>query len=1126
LQMTSRFARKRKSNEENEGPKELKPNQILAKKWREEAEITQISGRVKCIELENFMCHEKLIVEFDLENNNCFYIGGPNGSGKSALFAAMNIGLGGRGNHNDRGNAVKNYIKDGRRSAKIRITLTNTGQSSHPSYGEYSIVERTINQTCSTYVLKSYVNGKEVRVSTRKADLDKLMNRYGIQLVNPIFWMSQDRSRHFLQQMKPEKLYEIFMFATELDSTREYYKQLDQAVFDIGRVIIGFNKSFNDKKMEIKKLAEHRSQMVKIDEREHAISVMGWYLLWFPLRDVLADLEELERKKAEVLAGNADLKQRMDLNRRERAGEQEKTEALNNSIGTITDASAAESAALRDADAKRKQIESEIKGVNESIQESKTEEKRDERQIKEIEGEIKKREDALMTNGKANEKMRMERRLREIDTEMDELEENVKKGKNKMDVLKAETMEKQKEDDRIKTEKYQCERNMKRAVDDLQESAAVAKNELARFGQYIPNIVSTIKQNASRFEFEPLGPIGRYVSVREEEWTLAIETAIGKNLELFVIHSQKDRQLLFDLCRQMNVPCPNVIVTNFRVPPHDTRRNEPPHGIPTVERMIDFSHPVIRNALIDVAKIESIMLIDSDEEAREILDGRCPLNVFKAFTRTGGSGSGKNSQGGVYRFYPHLDRNATARLLMKKRTYDAKQLNYIIDTEKAKLKELETGYQKVKSVMDELGRAKMQIGKKLGDMETRKNTIGTEKRQVTRKLEGMADDETEDSSINSLKDSIAEIRKIIMRNREEREEFIKTSTAMEEKLKEAKAAVKEAQRRVDDAQSGSGPLENELRKVRAKIDQLDATYEKFMANQRKLTAQNDSFHRQYVELDKRKEKANETAELRKSPEFLTKFAATGGKPAEFDDPPDFSVMPSTEEAQRMYDDKVMEVNAAKKALNAINYDESKYRNMVNEYNHHSKTFKKLKKVFKLLELQKQDREEKFPIIRQAVTMRLKNSFYKLMNMRNFRGILRVKNGEKVIEITVEKNGETRERERMRGYEDSDYDDEEEEEEEERNPTQDLKGLSGGERSYTTACFIMSLWEIMEAPFRCMDEFDVFMDMVNRKVVMELLVKLATEQFAHNQFIFFTPQGIRELGKRDKVQIFEMPKVRD
>ncbi|NXU02551.1 SMC6 protein, partial [Buphagus erythrorhynchus] len=76
-------------------------------------------------------------------------------------------------------------------------------------------------------------------------------------------------------------------------------------------------------------------------------------------------------------------------------------------------------------------------------------------------------------------------------------------------------------------------------------------------------------------------------------------------------------------------------------------------------------------------------------------------------------------------------------------------------------------------------------------------------------------------------------------------------------------------------------------------------------------------------------------------------------------------------------------------------------------------------------------------------------------------------------------------------------------EEEKTARSDLRSLSGGERSFSTVCFILSLWNISESPFRCMDEFDVYMDMVNRRIAIDMILERADFQ-RHRQFILFTP----------------------
>jgi len=50
-------------------------------------------------------------------------------------------------------------------------------------------------------------------------------------------------------------------------------------------------------------------------------------------------------------------------------------------------------------------------------------------------------------------------------------------------------------------------------------------------------------------------------------------------------------------------------------------------------------------------------------------------------------------------------------------------------------------------------------------------------------------------------------------------------------------------------------------------------------------------------------------------------------------------------------------------------------------------------------------------------------------------------------------------------------------------------LSGGERSYSTVCFLLALWETCSTTIACLDEWDVFLDSVNRQLAGQLIVSI-------------------------------------
>ena len=91
---------------------------------------------------------------------------------------------------------------------------------------------------------------------------------------------------------------------------------------------------------------------------------------------------------------------------------------------------------------------------------------------------------------------------------------------------------------------------------------------------------------------------------------------------------------------------------------------------------------------------------------------------------------------------------------------------------------------------------------------------------------------------------------------------------------------------------------------------------------------------------------------------------------------------------------------------------------------------------------------------------------------------------------------------------------------------EIQSLSGGEKSYAQMCLIASLWEQMNPPFRALDEWDVYLDALNRKDISNLLMKFGLKK-VESQFLFISPQGAGDIradvADSSKVTILEVQK---
>ena len=182
-------------------------------------------GILEGVDLKNFMCHQSMTFKLAPLIN---FICGKNGSGKSAILTAVTLCLGGKASATNRGARLQDFIKEGQDHASITCSIKNRGENAYKpeDYGNTIQVERHFSRTGgSGFKLKSE---KGRIISTRKMDLEDILDHMMMQFDNPMSVLSQDQARQFLASSAASEKYKLFMKGVQLEQLDQDYRLIEE----------------------------------------------------------------------------------------------------------------------------------------------------------------------------------------------------------------------------------------------------------------------------------------------------------------------------------------------------------------------------------------------------------------------------------------------------------------------------------------------------------------------------------------------------------------------------------------------------------------------------------------------------------------------------------------------------------------------------------------------------------------------------------------------------------------------------------------------------------------------------------------------------------------------------------
>ena len=177
-------------------------------------------------------------------NSVSFYTKG----GKSSILTALMVALGGQAKGTSRGNSVKSVILEGATWGEITVFLRNTTDDGYrtSTFGDHiRIVRRLAKTGASTYKIQ---NAEGVTVSTKRQDLQDILDHFAIDVMNPLCILTQEMAKKFLANSSDEEKYKFFLLGTSLQGLRDDIAEMGSRVKTIGATIPDIKIVRNDAK--------------------------------------------------------------------------------------------------------------------------------------------------------------------------------------------------------------------------------------------------------------------------------------------------------------------------------------------------------------------------------------------------------------------------------------------------------------------------------------------------------------------------------------------------------------------------------------------------------------------------------------------------------------------------------------------------------------------------------------------------------------------------------------------------------------------------------------------------------------------------------------------------------------